>query len=196
MLQSRADATFAPSSASDIQGGKMRSRYKFPEPVKNVFSKGSGKSLTKMKGHNLQQQETQMRICSPIYIAKRKCCVARILCISKTAKLRPDKLRKTWALSSGICAWLVAAIFLVSASLAGAQTWSSRCPSGATGCSGPVSDWDTSKVTSMRSGKSKYFMFKSTFVYSTRSQLLVSSSFEPRVVHPRNSLPSNAHQVL
>ena len=170
----------------------MHSKTEFPEPAKTVIYKDSGELLTKIKGYNPQKQEG---ICSLIDTAMLICCVAQSLFISKTMESRPVKLRKTWSFSSGMCAWLVAALLIVSASLAGAQT----CPSGATGCSGPVSNWDTSKVTSMQNSRSKYFMFKSTFVYSTRSQLLVSSSissFEPRVVHPRNSLPSNAHQVL
>ena len=101
-------------------------------------------------GYNPQKQEG---ICSLIDIAMLICYVAQSLFISKTMESRPVKLRKTRALSSGICAWLFAALFIVSASLAGAQT----CPSGATGCSGPVSNWDTSKVTSMKNRKSKYF---------------------------------------
>ena len=142
-----ADAAFTPNSRSE-----MRSKFNIPELAKTAIHKGSGESLTKMKGHNPRQQETQMRICSFIYIAMLICCVEQILLISKTMESRPVKLRKTRALSSGICAWLVAALFIVSASLAGAQT----CPSGATGCSGPVSNWDTSKVTSMSNRKSKY----------------------------------------
>ena len=127
----------------------MHSKTKFPEPAKTVIYKDSGELLTKIKGYNPQKQEG---ICSLIDIAMLICCVAQSLFISKTMESRPVKLRKTWALSSGICAWLVAALLIVSASLAGAQT----CPSGATGCSGPVSNWDTSKVTSMSGGKSKY----------------------------------------
>ena len=83
-------------------------------------------------------------------------CVTQVMFISKTTKSWPVQLRKTCTLSSGMCARLVAAIFFVLASPAGAQTWSSRCPNGATGCSGPVSNWDTSKVTSMNHSKSKY----------------------------------------
>ena len=90
--------------------------------------------------------------CSFIYIAMLLCFVTQVLFISKTAKSWPVKLRKTWALSSRMCGRLVVAIFFVFASPAGAQ----RCPDGATGCSGPVSNWDTSDVTSMSEGKSKY----------------------------------------
>ena len=145
VLGPHVDAAFPPSSRS-----RMSSKSKFSEPAKTVILKWSGKSLTKMKGQNPQRQKTQMRIWSDM--ALLICCVAKIQLISKMSMRRPVKLRKTRALSSGICAWLVAALFIVSASLAGAQT----CPSGATGCSGPVSNWDTSKVTSMKEGKSKY----------------------------------------
>ena len=103
--------------------------------------------------------------CSLIYIVMLICCVAQVLFISETAKCWLIKLRKTWTLSSGMCAGLVAEIFFVFASPAGAQ----KCPSGATGCSGPVSNWDTSKVTSTRMmhRKSKYLTYEScTFVYS------------------------------
>ena len=139
-----ADAAFTPNNRSE-----MRSKCNFPEPAKTVIYKDSGELLTKIKGYNPQKQEG---ICSLIDIAMLICCVAQSLFISKTMESRPVKLRKTRALSSGICAWLVAALFIVSASLAGAQT----CPNGATGCSGPASNWDTSKVTSMRNRTSKY----------------------------------------
>ena len=139
-----ADVAFKPKSISD-----MPSKTKFPEPAKTAIYKDSGELLTKIKLYNPQKQEG---ICSLIDIAMLICYVAQSLFISKTMESRPVKLRKTRALSSGICAWLVAAIFIVFASLAGAQT----CPSGATGCSGPVSNWDTSKVTSMSKGKSKF----------------------------------------
>ena len=148
MSMACADVAFTPKSRSE-----MHSKTEFPEPAKTVIYKDSGELLTKIKGYNPQKQEG---ICSLIDIAMLICYVAQSLFISKTMGSRPVKLRKAWALSSGICAWLVAALFIVSASLAGAQTWSSRCPSGATGCSGPVSDWDTSKVTYMSSRKSKY----------------------------------------
>ena len=139
-----ADVAFTPKSRSE-----MHSKSEFPEPAKTVIYKDSGELLTKIKGYNPQKQEG---ICSLIDIAMLICYVAQSLFISKTMESRPVKLRKTRALSSGICAWLVAALFIVSASLAGAQT----CPSGATGCSGPVSNWDTSNVTSMSMRKSKY----------------------------------------